>query len=178
MITKTGMLNYSTARDQYVANQTSERKGGGNVFAGGNGDNIVTNYANGTKIHTGSGDDTVTSIAGGVVIDTKDGDDSIIAVGMGTEINSGAGNDKIYAQGSEINIDYGTGKNEIYLSGNKITFAKDTDNKGNTIKSAAFNFKYIKNQGLILEDMYNIEDFLPDEFLDGEEAEETEEAEE
>ncbi len=168
MITRTEMTAYSTQMNEYVANQTSTRSGGGNVFVGGDGNNTVTNYANGTIIKTGKGEDTVTSIAGGVVIDTGDGDDTIIAVGMGTNINAGAGNDKIYAQGSEIFIDKGTGKDEVYLSGNKIEFAKDADNIGDIIKSAAFIFKYVKNQGLVLEDMYNIEDFLPEEDDEGE----------
>lgn len=178
MITRTGMMTYSAARDEYAANQTSEKSGGGNVFVGGNGNNIVTNYANGTKIHTGDGDDTVTTIAGGVVIDTKDGDDYIIAVGFGTDINSGDGNDKIYAQGSEVSIDYGTGKNEVYLSGNKFTFAEDKATQGTTIKSAAFNFQYVKNKGLILSDLYNIEDYLTEEILYDEDTEDVEDVEE
>ncbi len=154
MITRAGMTAYSTAMEEYFQNQYSDKKGSGNVYAGGDVKNTVVNYANGTRVVTGSDDDTITSVAGGVIIDSQDGDDSIIAIGNGTEINSGAGDDKIYVQGNNVDIEKGTGADEIYITGSNINFAENKDDVADTIKTPGFTFQYIKNQGLILDPLY------------------------
>lgn len=155
MITRTEMTNHYFAMEEYFANQTSTRKGGANVYAGGDCVNTVVNYANGTKIITGNNDDVVTNIAGGVLIDTKDGDDSIVSIGMGTKIYAGAGDDKIYSQYGNNTIDKGTGNDQVYIIGSNINISGGcNDNAADSILSPSFSFLYVKNQGLLLNMLY------------------------
>ncbi len=154
MITRVDMANHYLAMEEYFATQTSTRKAGANVYAGGDCVNNVVNYANGTKIITGNNNDTVTNIAGGAVIDTQGGDDSIISVGMGTEIYAGAGNDKIYSQYGNTKIDKGTGCDNVYIIGSNINVSGGNDDLADSILSPSFSFLYVKNQGLLLNMLY------------------------
>lgn len=155
MIIREVAVAYSSAINDYFEAQSSDRKGNGNFFVGSDADDVVVNYANGTKIHTADGNDTVTTIAGGVVIDTADGDDAIIAIGYGTDILAGSGNDKIHTQGSDVNIDKGTGSDTVYVTGKfNVNFANNADDVADTYKTPPYIFQYIKNQGLLLDPLY------------------------
>ena len=158
MITRTEMIKYSFAIDDYAAGVTSSRKGRSNGFIGGDADDVVTNYTSNTKIICGKGDNSITSIGGSCYIDSGDGDDYVVAVGMGTDIKLGGGYNKLFAQGSEITIDRGTGSTEAYLAGSKIRFMPKIGHAKDIIKSAAFTFDYVKNKGLIVDAMY-VKDF-------------------
>lgn len=153
MISRAIMSEYSLAIDEYFENQQSEKNGWGNVYVGNDGQDTVVNYANGSKILTGNGNDTITSTAGGVDIEAGDGEDEVIALGFGTDLDAGAGDDMIYAQGGNIKIEKGTGSDTLYVQGFNIEIAENKDDVADTIKTPSFLFQYIKNQGLILDDV-------------------------
>ena len=154
MITRVGLTEYSLAMDEFFENQVIDREGSGNVYAGSGRNDTVVNYANGSMIVTGSGDDSITSVAGGVVIDSQDGDDSVIVVGAGTDINVGSGNDKTFVQGLNHKVDLGTGSDTVYAAGDGPVIKSANDNIADAYLTPSFAFQYIKNQGLIIDPLF------------------------
>lgn len=162
MITLSQLTSYSLASDEIYAGLQSDAIGGGNVYVGGNGTDVVANYANGTVILTGDGNDYISSVGSGVTIDAGQDDNSVISIGSNNFIKTGEGDDQIYSQGNYNTIRMGDGDDKVYLSGNHI----DLGNIGfgsKTIKSAAFTFEYIKNQSLAIKNIAILEDFYNEE---------------
>jgi Ca2+-binding RTX toxin-like protein len=112
-----------------------------NTIESGGGNDVITNYIQGTIINSGSGDDNITNMGGNsvspnndVVIKSGDGNDTIKSSGSNIVVESGSGTDTITSTMSGT-INAGLDNDKIYLGDLKETIIYNIGDGQDTVST-------------------------------------------
>ncbi len=147
-------------------NQEAQPGKGNNVYVGGSGSDVVSNYTDNTTILLGGGDNVAMSAGNFNTIECRGtGNNKIVAIGNNNYISGACGDDKIYFQGNDSTIFGRGGDDYIVFAGKRNNVSGGTGN--DSIYTATLNILVQKGQ-LYFADISNLQSCYGDVDADAE----------